>query len=196
MRWIDDEKQLKKSFFLVCAKMSSNRGMTAFSPVERPPVGRRQVDLEVAGMQHDADRRVDRQSDAVHQRVGYTDGHDAERAQRKAAAGSDLDQLRVVQQAVLFELAFDIRQGELGAVDRHVQLGEDPRQATDVVLVAVGQHDPAHLATVLNQVGDVRYDDVDAQQLFFGEHQTGVHDKDVVAEPKCQTIHAELTESA
>jgi hypothetical protein len=36
MRWIDDEKQEKKSFFFVAAKMSSRRGMTARSPGVKP----------------------------------------------------------------------------------------------------------------------------------------------------------------
>jgi hypothetical protein len=45
-------------------------------------------------------------------------------------------------------------------------------------------------------IRDIRDDDIDAEELFFGEHESGVDDEDVVAEAECQTIHAELTEPA
>ena len=101
-------------------------------------------------------------------------------AEGEAAAGQHLDQLGVVEQAVLFELAFDVGEGELGAVDGDVELGEDPGQAADVVFVAVGEDDGADVVAVLDEIADVGNDDVDAEQLFFGEHQAGVDDDDVV----------------
>ncbi len=106
--------------------------------VEGLAVGGGEVDLEVAGVEDDADGGVDGERDAVDQRVGDADGHDRERSERDALAGDELVEVGLVEQAVLFELAFDVGQGELGAVDGHVQLGEDPGQAADVVLVAVG----------------------------------------------------------
>ena len=51
---------------------------------------------------------------------------------------------------MLFQLVFDVGQRELGAVDRDVQLGEQPRQCADVVFVAVRQHDGAHVLAVLD----------------------------------------------
>ena len=155
-----------------------------------------EVDLEVAGVEHNADGGVDGKRDAVHQRVSDSDGHDAERPKGETATGKDFDELGVVEKAMLIELAFNVGQGELGAVDGHVEVGKDPGQAADVVLVAVGEDDAADLVAVFNQVGDVWHDDVDAEQLFFGEHEAGVDDEDVVAEAKCEAVHAELTESA
>ena len=90
---------------------------------------------------HDADGRVDRQRDAVHQRVGHADRLDGERPDARTSPRSDLDQLGFVEQLVLFELAFDVGQRELGAVDGHVQLAQNPGQAADVVLVPVRQDD-------------------------------------------------------
>ena len=43
---------------------------------------------------------------------------------------------------MLFQAAFDQRQRESGAIDRHVHLAEKERDAADVVLVAVGQDEP------------------------------------------------------
>ena len=79
--------------------------------VEGLAVRRGEVDLEVAGVDDDADGRVDGERDAIDQRVRDADGHDGERPEREAAAGKHLDQLGVVEQAVLFELAFDVARG-------------------------------------------------------------------------------------
>ncbi len=133
--------------------------------VESLAVGRREVDLEVARMDDHAYRRVDGQSHAVHQAVRHPNRLNRKRAKRELRARSNLDQLRLVEQLVLFELALDVSQRELGAIDRHVQLGENPRQSADVVLVPVRQNDAAHALLVLDEVGDVRNDDVHAEQL-------------------------------
>ena len=164
--------------------------------VEGMAVGGGEIDLEVAGVEDDADGGVDGEGDAVDEGVRDADGEDGEGAEVEAAAGEDLDELGVVEEAMLFELAFDVGEGELGAVDGDVELGEDPGEAADVVLVAVGEDDAADLAAVLDEVGDVRDDDVDAEELFFGEHEAGVDDEDVVAEVEGETVHAELAESA
>ena len=116
--------------------------------------------------------------------------------QRESPAGQDLDQLRIVQQLVLVQLALNQGQGELRAVHRHIELGEDPGQAADVVLVPVGQHDGAHLVAVLGQVADVGNDDVDAQQLLFGKHQAGIDDDNVVLPAEGDAVHAELAQAA
>ena len=97
---------------------------------------------------------------------------------------------------MLFELAFDEGEGELGAVDGDVELGEDPGQAADVVLVAVGEDDGADLVAVFDEVADVGDDDVDAEQLFFGEHQAGVDDDDVILPSEGHAVHPELAEAA
>jgi hypothetical protein len=94
----------------------------------------------------DADRSVDGEGDAVDQRVRDADGHDGEGPDGEALAGKNLDQVGVIEQAVLFELAFDVGEGELGAVDGDVELGEDPGQAADVVFVAVGEDDARTLS--------------------------------------------------
>ena len=56
--------------------------------IEQPVVGRRGIDLEVAGMDQDAQRRMDRQRHAIHQAVRHLDGIDGERANLEALAGA------------------------------------------------------------------------------------------------------------
>ena len=161
--------------------------MTAFSPGVKP--------VRSTLVDDDADRGMDGERDAIDERVRDPDGHDGEDAEVETVAGEDLDELGVVEEAMLFELAFDVGEGELGAVDGDVEVGEDPGEATDVVLVAMGEDDAADLAAVLNEVGDVRHDDVDAEEFFLGEHETGVNNDDVFAVVECEAVHAEFAES-
>jgi len=64
-----------------------------------------------------------------------------------------------------------------------------------VILVPVGQQDSANLLAVFGQEADVGHDDVDAQQLFFRKHETGIDDKDVILPAEGRAVHAELAEA-
>ena len=80
-------------------------------------IGWRQIDLEIAGMDNDPYGRIDRQCDAVHKAVGYTDRLDGKRAEVELLPGDDLDQLRTIEQSMLVEFALHIGKRELGGVD-------------------------------------------------------------------------------
>ena len=163
--------------------------------VEEAIVGRRRIDLEVAGMNQNAQRRVDRQRHAIHQAVRHVDGIDGERPDLEALARLDLVEHGIVEQAVLFQLAFHISQREFGAVYRHVQLGEQPGQCADVVFVSMGQHHRPHMSAVLDQVREIGDDNVDAKQFGFGEHESGIDNDDVIAPANGHAVHAEFAES-
>ena len=83
---------------------------------------------------------------------------------------------------MLGELALDHAEGDLGGVDRHLvgevheQVGQGPR----VVLVAVRHDDAAELVLVLEDVGVVGQDDVDAGKRLVREHEPGVDQDHVV----------------
>ncbi len=77
--------------------------------------------------------------------------------------GRDLDQRGLVEQVMLFELALDVGQGELGGIHRHLDLAQHPGQAADVVLMPVGKDDGTNMLLVFNQIGDIGHDDIDAR---------------------------------
>ena len=49
---------------------------------------------------------------------------------------------------------------------------------------------------VFEQVGDVRNDDVDAQQLLIGKHDARINDNHGAVRAERHHVHAEFTESA
>ena len=110
-------------------------------------------------------------------------------------AGNHLVQVGIVEQSMLFELALDVGQRELGSVDRNIQLGENPGQTADVVFVPMGQKDRANLVAVFSQVTDVGNNNVHTQQLFFRKHQTGIDDNNVILPAESHAVHAELAQA-
>ena len=68
--------------------------------------------------------------------------------------------------------------------------------AADVVFVAVGKNDAAHLLAVFDQIGDVGDNNVDAEQFGFGKHQPGVDDDNVVTPANGHAVHPELAQAA
>ena len=88
--------------------------------------------------------RFNGQRHAIHQRVRHANRLDGEGTDGELFLGRNLDQFRLVEQLVLFEIALDIGQRELGGVDRNLELAQHPGQSADVVLVAVGEDDGAN----------------------------------------------------
>src|SRR4051812_23469733 len=146
-------------------------------------------------MNNEADGGGDSERGAVHKTMRDTDRINGEWSDGEAFSGFDLDQFGVVEQSVFFQLVLDVRKRKLSGIDGDVEVGEDGRQRADVVFVAVRENDPANVVAILEQVADVRHDDVDAEQFGLGKHEAGVDDDNVVAPANGHAIHAELAET-
>ena len=150
-------------------------------PGERPQVGdalveRELVHLEVAGVQHQAGRRADRDGEPVRDRVVDGDELAVERAELLAPSLADLDGHRL--DPVLLELGLDERQRQLGADDRDVgPLAQQVGHAADVVLVPVGQDDGLDLVQPVPDPGEVGQDHVDARLGLLREQHAAVDDR-------------------
>ncbi len=163
--------------------------------IESLVVEGRKIDLEVAGMNNDAYRRLDGQRHAIDKRVRHANGLDGERPDGELDLGLDFDQFDLIRKLVLFQLVVNVGQRELGAVYGNLQLVEDPWQAANMVFVAVREHNAADVLLVLDQVGDVGNNNVNAQQLRLREHQAAVNDNNVVFPTHCQAVHSELAKT-
>jgi hypothetical protein len=87
---------------------------------------------------------------------------------------------RRLAQLVLVELGADHVHRQQPAVDhgRHAELAQHVGERSDVVLVAVGEHDRLDLAAALAQRGEVGEHQVDAQHVGRRKHQPGIDDHD------------------
>ncbi len=84
-------------------------------------------------------------------------------------AGGDDVYGHAVGEPVLLELDRDEAGGQVVGPDGwEAQLGEDVGQGSGVVFVAVGDDDPPDAIDLIQEVGDVRDDEVDAEHLVLG----------------------------
>ena len=164
--------------------------------VDDLPVDGGGVDLEVAGVDAQAHRRLDGEGHRVGNGVVDVDELHAEPPGLDHLARLAGDELGLVQQAVLLQLQLHQPRGHAGGVDGHVDIPQQIGDGADVILVTVGQEDAPDLLLVLDQIGEVRDDHVDAVHVVVGEAHAHVHHDDVVAILVDGHVLADLIESA
>ena len=126
-------------------------------------VHRLQVQLEVARVQDHALRGVEGDGEGVGHRVGDRDELDVARPDAAPLPVLDGDEVGAVAQAGLLDPVPGQADGELGSVDRDLQVAQQVGQSPGVVLVAVGEDDAVDLVGPLPQVGELGQDQVDAR---------------------------------
>src|SRR5438876_2957824 len=164
--------------------------------IKEPVVGGRGINFEVAGVNDHAERRVDRQRNAIHQAVRYLNGMNSKRSYLEALAWTNLAQVRAVEEAMFIQLVLDVGKRELRSPHRDVQLGKDPWQGANVILVAVSQNNPAHMLSVFGEIRNFGDNNVHAQKFGLGEHKAGIDDDNVIASEAGHAVHAELAQPA
>ena len=153
------------------------------------------IDLEVAGVDDVPNGSFDRQGKGVHDRVRDLEELNREASDGDLVLGLDRVEMRLLEHAVLLELALDQGHGEGRTVDRNVEVRKNEGKRADVVFVAVCEEDGFDFAFPLEKVTNVGNDDVDAQQFFVGKHDAGVDHNDRFLAPECHHVHAEFAES-
>ena len=158
---------------------------------------RRVVHLEVPAVDDDALRRVDDDAGGVRDAVADGEQLHAELPQVYLLAVGQHLQVDALAGAALLELdAYHALRQQAGVEGHVVQLRQQVGQGADVVFVAVGDDDAAHLVLVLHHVAHVRDDQVDTQHVLFGEHQAGVDDEDVITVLQRHHVLADLAQPA
>ena len=156
------------------------------------------VDLEVAGVHDGADRRADGEHERIRDGVVHVDEFHGE-----AARADHLARLHGAQRAALgqardavVELVLEQLHGHFAAVDGRLELAHQVRQAADVVLMAVGDEDAAHAVAVLQHIGEIRDDRVDARHRLVREDLAAIDDDDVAAVFVGRHVLADLAHAA
>lgn len=113
------------------------------------------------------------------------------------AAALDLAELRCAD-AKLGELALDKAKRQLAREDGHliVEVLQQIRKRTGVVLVAVGDDDAAELFLVLQNVGVIREHQIDTGLRVVGEHEASVDEHHVVAALEDRHVLADAIKAA
>ena len=164
--------------------------------VRQAAVDRGVVELEVAGMDDGPDRGPQGDPHRIRDRVADPERDDRERPDLDLVARLQGEQ-RVVVELVLLDLVAEQSPGQGRGVHRNArELGQDVRQAADMVLVGVGDEERLDVLAALLEVGDVGDDEVDPEHLLVGEHQAAVDHDDVVAVLEHVHVLADLAHPA
>src|SRR5690606_32574223 len=86
--------------------------------------------------------------------------------------------------------------GEGCAVNGAANLSQNVGECADVVFVGVGQQNAFKAVAMFEDIADVRYYEVNSEQLLFGEGLATVYGEHVVAVFKDHHIHADFAYSA
>ena len=147
-------------------------------------------------MNDHSQRRVHSERHTIHQAVCDLNRADRKGPDLETFARTDLTQIGIIEQAVLFQFVFHVGQGEFCAPNRHVQLAQNPGQGANVVFVPVSENNALYFLPVFGQVGDIRDNNIDAQKLGFRKHQAAVDDDDIVTPSYGHAVHPELAQAA
>ena len=165
--------------------------------VGRDAVDGRLVELKVARV-HDG-TLIGANEHAQSTRNGVRHGEEIERdaTQIDMASALDLAELGCTN-AELGELALDKAERQLAREDGHlvVEVLQQVRKRTGVVLVAVGDDDAAELLLVLQNIGVVGKHQVDTGLGVIGEHEAGVDEHHVVAALEDRHVLADAVKAA
>ena len=111
-------------------------------------------------------------------------------------AGLAGNELGLVQEPVLLQLQLYQAGGHTGGVDGGVDAAQQVGDGADVVLVAVGEEDAPDLVLVLDEIGEVGDDHIDAVHVVVGEAHAHIDNDDIAAVLIYRQILADLIESA
>jgi len=164
--------------------------------VELPVVHGRLVNLEIAGVDDDAERSTDSKRDAVDSTVGHGNEFNFIRADFDAAAGRNLAKDRGIEEIGFLEALLDQSEREARAVNGNIEVAKDIGKRADVVFMAMSEDNGTNVSAILLEVGDIGDDEINAEEFGFREHHTGVDDDDVVAVAQGHHVHAEFAEAA
>ena len=173
-------------------------GKTADSGiVGRDAVDGSLVELKVAGVHNGALIGADEHAQSAGDGVRHREEVERDAAEVDMAAALDLAELRRAD-AELGELALDKTERQLAREDGHlvVEVLQQVRKRTGVVLVAVGDDDTAELLLVLQNIGVVGKHQVDTGLGVIREHEASVDEHHVVAALEDRHVLADAIKAA
>ena len=154
------------------------------------------IELEISRVDRRSHRGVDCQPHPVGDAVADGEEFHVERSEFQRILGGDGTEVGSFQPLVLLQLNLDEATGEGGSVDRRLHVRQEIGKGPDMVLVAVGDHDPPHPVAALADIAHVGDHDVHPRHLCGGEHETSIDDEEVLPVLHHHHVLADLPHAA
>jgi len=153
------------------------------------------VELEIARVHDQPDRRAHGQTHTVGDRVADIEKVNGKGAQGERGIRADGPECHIAQ-PVLAQLDLNQALCEGGCIDWGPDLFQQVRKRTGVVLVAMGDDDAPDMLAPLEHVAHIGNDDIYPQHLILGKHEAGVDDNQVVVVLQHHHVTANLAQAA
>ncbi len=163
--------------------------------VGRLAVNGGRIEFEVASVDDESGGGADRQPGAVDDGVGGAVEFHLEGAEIDVLAWIDPVEAGPLRQSVLFQFPLQQTDGQAGAVDRRIpELLEEKGDGSDVIFVAVGQHQGADVLLPAIQRRDVGEDQIDPEHVGLRKHQSAVDQQDFSAALQGHHVEADFAQ--
>jgi hypothetical protein len=161
------------------------------------PVDGSEVELPVAGVQHDALGCVQGDGERVGNGVRYGNELDVEWADlHPVAVGVHHPEIGAVRQARFVDAVARKTERERRAVERELEVTQEEVERADVVLVAMRQHACLDAVRVLAQESEIGQHEVDTRHVDVGEHETAVDDEQPLLDFDDRAVAPDLPQPA
>ena len=155
--------------------------LTKTRQVDHAALNGREVDLKVTRVDDSANRRFDRQRNGIGDAVVRVDEFNLKAAELKLITRLFREDLRMVQQVVLFQPELNDRSRQRGRIDRHIQLLEHVRDRTDMVFMPVRDDHAADTVFIRLQVADIRDDQIHTIEILIRKAHAAVDKEHILA---------------
>lgn len=164
--------------------------------VHHLPVDRRNVELEVTRVDHDADGRSYGDRTGIGDRMVDVDEFGFKTAELHRVSRLDRVQLSLLCQLVLVQLVFEDAERQPRSVYRRVYRPQNVRDRSDVILVTVGYQYSADFVRVLLEICYVRNNEVDSEHVVVRKRKSAVYNYDIVLVLENGDVLSYLVETA
>ncbi len=154
------------------------------------------VDLKISRMDQNASGGMDGKGYRIRDGVVDMNELDIHAPKLNMIARLDHHRLHGILKAVLFQLAVDQCQGERSAINRDIDLFQQIRQRSDVILVAMCQYNPADMLRIPLHKGEIRDHQIHTEHITIWESHTAVHNHHIAFALKDRKVLANFVQSA
>ena len=139
------------------------------------------INLKVSSLYNNAGWSMNCHRTSIRNRVVYPNKFHRHTACLDNVSWFYFGHANLIAQSMLFELVFNQSHCQFGCIQWSVDLLHQIRNAADMVLMSMGDKDTADLFLVLNNIGEIRDNDINAQHGFIRKSKTAVNDEHIVS---------------
>ncbi len=133
------------------------------------------IDFEITRLQDHTCGAADGQCNGIRDGVIHMDRLYGKTAQPEFSARRNLHKLCAAHKAVFLQLIVDQADRQPRGIYRQIDLLEQIRQAADVILMPMCDHNAPDVLFVLNQIGKIRDHKIHAEHIAVREHDAAIH---------------------